>query len=653
MSTAVRQPVRGVLLILLAWTYAWLTYAADAHAADLRTEVSARRVGVGQSFEVSVTAVQKEGEPEPQSPRLPVRGEVDVRGPSVGTQQRIMMRNFNFDSEQSVVARWSVTPRKVGKVVIGPATFQVGGKTLRGETIVVEVVQQPQRQQRTSPFGPRSIFGQDPFDNFDPFADDPFDDIFGRRRSPLQIPDVPQEYLAPEARDEVAFLHATLDKRKVVVGEPVRLTILAYGSRGNFREVSPNEPSLPDFLSYSVIESSHDEPAYQATLNGTRYIVRKLREYVLIPLKTGASTVGSMTAVLQGSRGAYPNRGSPLGFQLESPEVTLQVTDAPSQGRPDGFFPGDVGDYSLQVDVSPRNLSAGDYLEVLVRVSGEGQIPSKVQLPESNDFTWEGPTMSGGPEIIDGTLKGTRVLKYSVQVHTPGSLDLGEVRLPFFDHEKQTYRVARASLGKVDVAPAQSAGTAQGTKQTTDTPSTDSTGVAFSPRSSARPYPETNRLADGRSWPWAVFWGLPLGLLGIFGAQQGLNALLERRRASPKNQTERWIKQAKAEVKQGNEREALRLAERAMYEAILKSSGKSVKGSLREQIASELKSIDFDERLADNCQRILERLDQVRYDSSVGNVGDLIGEAEELTKRLAQSSRSRRKTRPPGSKEAA
>jgi hypothetical protein len=267
-----------------------------AEAAKLRTEVAARRVGVGQSFEVKLSVTQEDGEAQPQSPQLAVRGQAEVRGPSVGTQRKMTMRNFSFDSESSVTATWVVTPTAVGKLVIGPGTFQVGTTALRGETVVVEVVAEPQAVARRDPFGRRgSIFGPDPGDVF---GDDPFD-LFSRRMGQA-IPSTPEEYLVETAPNPIAFLRLLVDKKQVVLGEPVRLTVLAYGSRGGFQEMSPNEPSLPDFLSYSVLESSHEEPTFQTLIGGQQFLVRKLREYILIPLKTGTLRIGGMSAVLQG-----------------------------------------------------------------------------------------------------------------------------------------------------------------------------------------------------------------------------------------------------------------------------------------------------------------------------------------------------------------
>lgn len=642
--------MRGLLALCVTFG-SLLALSNDAFGAELRTEVSARRVGVGQTFEVSVTAIQGTGEPEPASPRLSVRGEAQVRGPSISSQQRIMMRNFNFDTEQSVVARWQVTPTQVGKLVVGPGTFQVGGKALQGETIVVEVVEEAQAQPRRRGFDPRSLFGQDPFDSFgdDPFAD--MDDLLKRHRSQFQIPPVPPEYLAPRALDEVAFLHVVLDKQRVVLGEPVRLTVLAYGSRGNFREVSPNEPSLSDFLSYSVIESSHDQPAYGAELDGTRYVVRKLREYVLIPLKTGSLEIGSMTAVLQGNRGAYPSQGSPLGMLVSGPKSQVQVVEPPMKGRPDGYFPGDVGKYELKVDVSPREVTAGEFIQVIVQIQGEGEIPSRVLLPESRDLTWEEPTIKGGPEIRDDILQGTRTLDYAVQVHTPGALDLGEVRLPFYDHERQTYRTARVSLGRVEVSAPKGSTPPGATppsldpRPTTGDDGRDSTGIPFVPRARAGSYAPGFGLESTPLWPWVAVWGLPgLVLLGLGGHRVGV--LFSRRRSSSsKGVSTDELRAAKKCLESQDERGAVRHLERALYDAIERATGRNVKGVLREQVGSELGEAGEDEELSRACQAVLEALDQVRYDTEAASLPALLDETSALCSRLAGLERKRRRSK--------
>lgn len=586
-----------------------------ADAAKLTTEVAARRVGVGQGFEVKLSATQEDGEASPQNPQLTVRGQAEVRGPSVGTQRKMMMRNFSFNSETSVTATWVVTPTATGKLVIGPGSFQVGGATLRGETIVVEVVAEPQPVGRRDPFGRRgSIFGPDPSDIF---GDDPFD-LFARRMGQT-IPDAPEEYRVAIAPDRTAFLRLLVDKNKVVLGEPVRLTVLAYGSRGGFQEVSPNEPSLPDFLSYSVLESSHDEPTFQTFIEDQQFLVRKLREYILIPLKTGTLRIGGMTAVLQGHRGSYPTQGSPLGLKVTSPDLDLLVVDTPETGKPVGYFPGDVGVYELSAEVTPRSVDQGEYAEVIVQIRGRGQIPTKVIVPESKDLVWEPPTMTRGPEIQDGELRGTRVLKYALEAKGAGVLALGEATLPFYNHVSRSYQTARVDLGTLTVRPKQKAadtGIPRDTKDSTLAPQDPiDRGIPLTPRaaphkSSARHFPQP---------PVHVWWAIIL-TPALVGTGAGARALLRRRARSEKvrdkSQVGQHLAQAKRDLSAANPTSAAKNLERALYEALDRAAGAKTRGFLREHLGAELTRHGIEQSLAEESAQLLIHLEQSRYDQT-------------------------------------
>lgn len=634
-------PARAIGPLLVLFTI--LCGALPASAADLRTEVSARRVGVGQTFEVSITAVQQEGDPEPENPRLTVQGDAIVRGPSISSQRKIMMRNFNFDSEESVVARFSVTPKKTGKLVVGPGTFRVGNKLLRGEAIVVEVVEQAQTIQRPRPFGPRDIFGDDPSDIF---GDDPLGDIFRRRRAGV-LPPAPEEYLPPSVPDETAFLHVVLDKKSAVLGAPIRLSVLAFGSRGNFREISPNEPSLPDFLSYSVVESSHDEPTYLASLDGREFIVRKLREFILIPLRTGELPIGSMSAVLQGARGVYPISGSPLGFTVKSAPLSIRVIEPPTKGRPDGYFLGDVGSYNLEVDLHPTELTVGEYAEVIVTIKGEGQIPSKVLVPESSALSWEAPTVSGGPEVIDGKLQGTRVLKYAVRINEPGRLALGEVTLPYFDPQRSRYLVARAALPDINAVPARTppAAAPKDTNQSGNQTGTSATGLPYVPRQTPMAYSPPAKTKRVLLWPWLLLLGLPLSTAFLSAAQSVGARWFASREASPKTHAGSWLKQAQKSASEGQEGDVPRKLERALFEAIENTTSLNVRGVLREQLAQELERAGLPEILSQKAETLLSRLDQVRYDPNVASTSELLKQTESLVQELTREEKAARKRR--------
>jgi hypothetical protein len=94
-------------------------------AVSIQTSVGARKVEIGQSFQLQIVAVGSPSDPPPSDPSLPVPPGFEVRGPSVGTyvQGDLMTGRMS----KGLQATWILTPRRAGKVRIGPATVDVGG----------------------------------------------------------------------------------------------------------------------------------------------------------------------------------------------------------------------------------------------------------------------------------------------------------------------------------------------------------------------------------------------------------------------------------------------------------------------------------------------------------------------------------------------
>jgi hypothetical protein len=382
-------------------------------------------------------------------------------------------------------------------------------------------------------------------------------------------------------------------------------------------------------------------------LGGQEFIVRKLREFILIPLRTGELPIGSMSAVLQGGRGAYPISGSPLGLFVKSTPLSIRVTEPPSKGRPDGYFLGDVGTYNLEVDLNPKQLAVGEYAEVIVTITGEGQIPSKVLVPESKALSWETPTTTGGPEVTDGILQGTRVLKYAVRINEPGHLALGEVTLPYFDHKKDRYFVARVALPDIDAAPAKAA-PSPAPKAADQAPAKEaetSTGLPFVPRTAPLAYSPPAKTKRIVLLPWLLLLGFPLLTFGASAAQRVGARWSAARSASPKVHSSTWIKEAREAVRAGQERDVPRKLERALFEAIESTTQKNVRGVLRAELAQELERAGLSQDLSHKAEALLRRLDQVRYDPTIKSPKELLDETEVLLKELAREEKVVKKQR--------
>src|SRR5690606_34286241 len=94
------------------------------------------------------------GEPRVGSPKLKVTGGARVQGPSFGPRQEMRLDMNGLVTKTSYIATWIVSPTQEGKLVIGPATFEQGGKTISGKPVVLNISAQSQAQpqRRRSPF---------------------------------------------------------------------------------------------------------------------------------------------------------------------------------------------------------------------------------------------------------------------------------------------------------------------------------------------------------------------------------------------------------------------------------------------------------------------------------------------------------------------
>ena len=598
----------------------------ESQAAEVEMQLSTQTAGVGDKIRVQAVVTPADGEPRVGSPKLKVSGGARVQGPSFGPRHEMQLSLNGLVSKTSYIATWIVSPTQEGKLVIGPATFDQGGKTISGKQIVLDISAQSQAapRRRRSPF------------DFD-FS---FDFPQRERRMP-QLDPAPPELRAEKALDPYAFLEAHLDAREVVVGQPLRVTVVAYGSQGDFGEAVQEDLTFPDFASYLVLASSEEEPPYAQKLGDTEYVVRKIREYILVPLRAGRLKIGPLSAVIQGRRQRlYPARGHAQGVAVQTQALEIEVTEPPEASRPPGYVPGDVGKYRLKAQVSPRELEQNEYLEVLVSISGEGQLPAGVLLPEGKDVEWQPPTIKGGPEISEGKLQGTRTLKYAAQMKGVGKVALGAIELPFYDHEAKRYRVARADLGEVRVSPASQQASQGATSQsdadaqTHSAPGPAAQSIPLEPRSSLQPVAPPQRLA----LPNWTFWSLLLAPFVVAIAVRvpsWLRGLGAAHRSKEKDQSKVLLKEANQVFRQ-DWQTAIPLFERAIFEVIHASTALRARGVLKSELGRELEKLGVANELASEAQELLSDLEAARYGSSSGAPDSLKERVNRLVGRLAK-----------------
>ena len=118
----------------------WTLPAIAQSGVRLRTQVSQTTVEQGQTFQLELSALVESGQPVPSSPRLPAPPGAVVHGPSMSTQQQVVMRGGTIEQRHGFTATWSITPTKTGQLRVGPPSVLVGSKQYQGDAVVVTVL---------------------------------------------------------------------------------------------------------------------------------------------------------------------------------------------------------------------------------------------------------------------------------------------------------------------------------------------------------------------------------------------------------------------------------------------------------------------------------------------------------------------------------
>lgn len=611
----------------------------------LSTEVSQRTVEQGQSFQFQITAMAGAGEPLPSNPRLPQPAGTVVHGPSVSSQQHVQISGGTIERRQGFTATWTVIPNRVGKLRVGPASVLVGNKQVQSDAVVVDVVPPGRGPATRSP--QRGPFGNDPFDFFNRrgslFPPGIFDDPFQQDDPLAFVPDYPPDYKLQSAPDPVAFVRTRVDKKSLVVGEQLTFSAYVYGGRGPFDMGGLHEPQTADFISMPIEEDRTDVRMYQVDIGEEIWHAAKVRELALFPLKTGALHIGSMRVALKG-RG-YSARGNLL--ERSSPPLVLTVTEPPLVGRPPGYRIGDVGSYELSASVEPRTAEQGDAVAVAVTLKGIGNLPLKLELPQSKGLEWLDPQIRGdvGPQA--GIIRGERHFQYVVRVNKAGNVDLGEIRLPYWDPQKNAYFTAQADLGSVQVKA--SARAASKTDTEADEASTRLSRALGIRKQLGRAPREPSPLTDV-PWFWALLALTPLTVvLGEVTRKttRKLRQSLHARRDDATSLGHAALQNAEKALREAEGQQAIANAERALFHAIEGATGLKGRGLLRHELGQKLDEAGVDPGTARELTELLGACEAARFtgESRPDAATEIVAQTRQVLYALSRFGRSRKRAR--------
>ncbi len=610
------------------WLSAGLAVAALVAAAPARAEVSARLsasvVEAGQPVELVLTASSPAGAAAPSAPRLTLPPSLKVEGPRVMLQQEVRISGGQIERSVGVTVRWTLMSQVVGEHRVGPASVMLGARRVGAPPLTLKVV-----AAGTLPRVPQRRTW--PLDLFDPFAGGGaaprlFND------EPERLPETPPELRVDTAPDPTAFLRLTRDPSgPLVVGEPLRVRVYAYGRRGVFRILNISASARPDFLSIPLDDDPTDDSLQRVSIDGEPWLAVALSDTALVPLKSGRLGLGQVTAAFDG-RG-YPARDPLQGLLRSTPPLEVDVREPPLEGRPPGYVLGDVGSFQLTAQVSPRRLRRGESLSVVAKLEGTGNLPSHLPLPQQNGVVWLQPTVAEKLEPQDGRLGGFRAFTYIVRVDREGELELGALSLPYWDPAQRAYRVATAPLGRVTVTPAANPSEPpSGTAAPTGAP--EHPQLRLSPRALLGPESPPRRYADA-PWAWLGLVAPPLLVLGADGLRLLRGRLAQRRRRRREDPWSRALASLEELSAASLGPEVASAIERALFLGLEARLGLAARGILRRDLHAALVERGAPTALAKAILTLLDACEERRL-LAPEPAPELVREAHRLLSELRQ-----------------
>ena len=203
---------------------------------------------------------------------------------------------------------------------------------------------------------------------------------------------------------------------------------------------------------------------------------------------------------------------------------------------------------------------------------------------------------------------GTRTFSYVVRLHKAGTIDLGEIRLPYWNPQTRAYDVARTSLGIVNVVK----GSARDVAPEAANPVLADLPPARATLEGAR---GTSFVTEHALF-WAFLFGAPLACVSAILIGGAIRRARERRAQaapSPERVARERRTEAEASLKRDDGKEAVAAIGRAVEAEILAATGVNVRGTSSAGAVRELVDAGVSEDAARTITVVLSECHDARF----------------------------------------
>lgn len=227
-------------------------------------------------------------------------------------------------------------------------------------------------------------------------------------------------------------------KSKIYEGEPIVLTAKVYAryKPTHFEGYEPFE--LQGQNEKHDINSGKDPEI--KNIKGIEYYCFEANRQLLFPTAIGKFQITPFKMDLK--------KGFD-GYAFSSGSSSIEVIPLPENAPKD--FNGGIGKFSLEKKISHKSYNQGDFIEMTLIVSGEGNIhalqPPIFELPK--EFSLYGdPIIEEDFSFGSNGSSGKLIYKYNIQLFSAGEIYLPPISISYFDVNKKKYITLRKEKEK-------------------------------------------------------------------------------------------------------------------------------------------------------------------------------------------------------------
>ena len=423
--------------------------------------------------------------------------------------------------------------------------------------------------------------------------------------------------------DEKLHLVAEVSKRSPYVNEPITIVYKLYFAQN----VNPTDvdvvdmPKYNDFWSYNVDIPNRniDTSIYK----GERYNFVEWRKVVLYPQRAGKLEINPLSLdvtvnVPTGKRDFFQRViYTQVPKLVSAGNLTINVKPLPTEGQPVDFS-GAVGNFSIDVSTSKKQLKANESLQAKVNISGRGNLRlfgmPNLQTPSAIE-QYEPETSENIRSNLSG-MSGSITQSYTLIPQVQGKYPIPSIEFSFFNPKKKTYETIKSSEQLVDVTEGPLANRAVNPTTPSAAVSIDSPFKFIALDTSFVPI---NTPTFFRSTLFYLLWGSPLGLVLLYVVyarrkQKQLGDTEGVRMRTANRMARKYLSEAKRNL--NNSEEFYVALERALHNYLKAKLKMETSDFSKEKIKNILSQIGVEESLVNDFVSVLENCEFARYTPS-------------------------------------